>query len=92
MTDLTSTLMFLGIGVVVIMLIAIFRGVFSDGPLEIERLRRKGYGIGPMFKGQLNNASAGATGEVKKGIEIVVNGPEVESVRQTSTLTGEFER
>lgn len=90
MTPALATVAFVVLGCVAVMIIVVLWSVIREGPNEIGKLRRKGYGVGALVRGDLSKSDAGATIDVMEGLEFVAKGSQIQSVRPTRTLSGEI--
>lgn len=89
MSDLISYAFLAVFGVLAVMVMAILIKVLHQGPKEIRRLRRAGYGVGNLVRPELPKDATGATTEAMEGLEFIANRGRVVSVRQTRTISAE---
>lgn len=89
MSELISNIFFVVFGALAVMIAAILIKVLREGPKEIRRLRRAGYGVGNLVKPELPKDANGATNEVMEGLEFIADNGRVVSVRQTRTISAE---
>jgi hypothetical protein len=90
MTELISNISFILLGVLAVMIAAILLKVLRQGPSEIRRLRRAGYGVSNLVRPELPKENAGGTNEVMEGLEFIAENGRVVDIRQTRTISGEI--
>lgn len=61
----------------------------SQGPSEIKRIERSGFGLKAMFNGTFEKENNGSTIDIIEGLEFVSNDGNLSKVRQTRTISDE---
>jgi len=89
MSELISNLSFVMLGVVAVMIAAVLLKVLREGPREIRRLRRAGYGVSNLVRPELPNDGSGSTNDAMEGLEFLADNGRIVSVRQTRTISAE---
>lgn len=91
MTSLiVNAMIFIALGCVAVLVASVLWKVASEGPSEIRKLRRMGYGLGSYWRADLKKQNPGSTIDVIEGLEIVADGKDLAGVRQTRTISGEI--
>ena len=90
MSELISNISFVVIGVIAVMITAVLLKVLREGPREIRRLRRAGYGVGNLYSPELPKDDCGATNDAMEGLEFLADNGRIVSVRQTRTISAEI--
>jgi len=87
---LVSALTFVGFGCLAVMIIAVLCKIVREGPSEIRKLRRQGYGVEAAFRGNVIKSDAGTTIDVKEGLEFIADQGRLRSIRQTRTISNDI--
>lgn len=90
MNQLISNITFVVAGILAVMISAVLIKALREGPREIRRLRRAGYGISNLIRPELPKDRTGATNEVMEGLEFIADNGRVACVRQTRTISAEI--
>jgi hypothetical protein len=80
----------IGLGLLLILLIAVLAKILSAGPSEISRLNRQGFGLWAYLSGNIPKQDGGANIDVIEGIEIRAKGRRLSTMRQTRALSDEL--
>jgi hypothetical protein len=89
MSELISNVSFVIFGVLAVMISAVLIKVLREGPREIRRLRRAGYGVSNLIRPELPKDRTGATNEIMEGLEFIADNGRIANVRQTRTISAE---
>lgn len=81
---------FVVLGCVAVLIATVLWKVIFEGPSEIRKLRRMGWGLSAYTRANLEKQNPGSTIDVIEGIELMADGDRIESVRQTRTISGEI--
>ena len=90
MSEIVAAAGIAALGCTGVLIIVAMRNLVRQGPSEIRRLRRGGYGLKAFGTGQMPKAEPGATIDVMEGLEFISRGGKIASVRPTRTVSGEI--
>ncbi|RVT92972.1 hypothetical protein [Sphingomonas crocodyli] len=86
---LLNLLGFVVSGSVAVLIVAVLRRVWREGPGEIRRLRRLDYGVRAMIDGDVAAGDKGPNIEVQAGAAILNRAGRAYKVRETHAITEE---
>jgi len=89
MTQVVQTLAFILCGCGAVLFAAVLWRLFKEGPAETRRLRRQGFGMGALMRGEMEKPENGSTIHMIEGLECLAEGDRIKSVRQTRTFSRE---
>lgn len=90
MAELKDTVLFVVFGcLAVLMAISLFKAI-GEGPTEIRRIRRRGFGILALLRGRLVKTEVGSTINVMEGLECLADGNTIRKAAQTRTISNEI--
>lgn len=91
MTSLViNAAIFVALGCVAVLIATVLWKSIVNGPGEVRKARRMGWGIQAWWNANLEKQNPGSTIDVIEGLELMADGDRIESVRPTRTMSGEI--